>query len=446
MNKTPFLLALLISNIVLAQPKFQNITFQEALGKANTENKLLFLQFEAATCDQCNEVADKGLSDGTIAKRIDEGFVPLLISVDHPDRIFIGQQYNFSSGFGTLFVNPGGRLIHSYHRTSSSSDDYQKQMDLALEKARDSSKVKELEAAYKKGNISIDLIESLLLKRNDLGLTTDELLDEYVTYVPADSLRSTRTLQFIAQMAPVVDSKADKMLRQDRMIFSKAWYEMNQSLRISINNRIIHKSLTNAIKSRNEMYARRVAYFAQSTHSGSPTGAKVYEKNMLRFYKETCDTSNYFKKAIPYYEKYFGTALVDSIKNLDLLHNERMVASTKPDTIWNGNKVIIKRAIRYNPNAQIFTWNLNEAAKYVYNTTNNAHYLSIAIDWATRGLTLYETPEIMDTYSRLLYKQGQKQKAIAMMNNAISLKKEKGFAATEQEAVLKKMRQDQVIE
>lgn len=446
MKQTLFFVFLFIANLAQAQIKFQDITFQEALEKANTEGKLLFLQFEAATCNQCNEVANKGLADANVVKRIDEGFIPLLISMNHPDRTYIGQQYNFSKGFGTLFVIPSGTLIHTFNGTASFPGEYLKQMDLALEKAGESLKINELEALYKKGNKSPGLLETLLLKKRSLNLATDDLLDEYVTSLPADSLTSTRTLQFIAQMAPAINSKADKALRQDRMAFNKAWYAMNQPLRININNRIIYKSLTNAITTKNERYAKQVAHFARSTHSGSPSGIKAYDQNMLQFYEEIGDTAAYFQKAIAYYEHYFSMAHADSIKRVDSANRRRLMQNAKKDTIRHNNKVIIRSSFAYSPLAQHAMKELNNGAWNFYKMTKSPSLLSMAMQWAAKALNYHESPEVLHTYACLSYKLEQKQQALSALSKGIALKEKEGYSAKEWNLLLDKMKKGVLID
>jgi len=445
MKQTLALLLLFISNTILAQPNFQNISFQEALEKANTEGKLLFLQFEAASCNQCNEVANKGLTNAAVAKRINEAFVPLLISINHPDRAYIGQQYNISNGMGTLFINASKTLIHAYRKTTTRSSEYSNQINIALEKAGESLKINELETVYNKGNKSPGLLEALLLKKRSLSLPTETLLDEYVTSLPADSLTSTRTLQFIAQMAPILNSNADKALRQDAAAFNKAWYSLQLTLRISINNRIIYKSLTEAINNKNEVFAKQIARFALATHSGSPAGIKAHDKHLLRYYKETGDTVTYFKEAIAFYERYFSKSHADSIKRVDSTNKARLARSAPRDTLREGQKITIRSSFAYSAIAQSYMAELNEGAWSIYKMTDNPSLLSVATGWVTKALDYHETPEVLHTYACLLYKLGHKQQALVAINNAIALKKKGGYATTEWEVLQDKMKKGSPI-
>ena len=112
-----------------------------------------------------------------------------------------------------------------------------------------------------------------------MKLSTDALLDEYMELLPQDSLQSIRTLQFIAQLAPILGSKTDKSLHKDGILFNKAWYGMNLQMRIGINRTIIHKSMNKAVREKNEAFAIRTASFARGTYDrNSIAGAKAFEK------------------------------------------------------------------------------------------------------------------------------------------------------------------------
>ena len=288
-------------------------------------------------------------------------------------------------------------------------------------------------------------MEVLLAKKRSLNLPTDELLEEYVALLPADSLQSIRTLHFIANMAPLVGSKAGHALRQNQMLFNQAWYKMDNNTRVSINNRIIFRSMENAIKNKNEQYAKAVASFAQGTHTANPLGGmKAYDKNMLRYYDETGDSNTFFKKAIAYYERYYMTINADSIKRMDSVNRQRLFATAKKDTLQTGTSMRVSASVPFSPTTQFYANELQAGASYFYKKTSNSYLLSVATEWSAKALTFYESPEILDTYARLLYKQGEKDKAIAIEMNAIKLKQQRGFPVKELETILEKMKKGSV--
>jgi Flp pilus assembly protein TadD len=57
-----------------------------------------------------------------------------------------------------------------------------------------------------------------------------------------------------------------------------------------------------------------------------------------------------------------------------------------------------------------------------------------------KALQFYQSPEVLDTYAKLLYKQNKNAKAIEMMSEAVTLQQKRGFPTKEYETSLEKMR------
>lgn len=443
------LLALLIHQLLLSQKQYSATTLPEAIQQAGTSGRLVFVQFESADCGQCNEVADKGIQHPDVQAELAKRFIYLRISPSHVDRNTVSSTYNFSTekSFGILFLNQDGSLIHTKHGSTSLAKTYTQQMQAAYDKAGEILGITELEKEYKKGNRSFGFLALLLTKRNSLGLPTDALLEEYIASLPPDSLASAGTLVFIAQMAPLLDSKPDKALRSNRELFNKAWYSIPLHKRIAYNNRIIYKSMQQAITQKNESFAFRTASFARATYNSNyEAGAKAFDKNMLRYYEEINDSTQYFKKSIAYYERFFMSVAPDSIRRVDSVNKRQLLSrSTKRDTVRRGDTLQISTTIAYRPIAQNFSSELNEGAWNFFLKTTNPYLLRIAAEWSKRSLEFFETPESLDTYAKLLYQLERKSEAQKLMEKAIAMLQKRGFSAQAFVSSLEKMKKNQTV-
>lgn len=442
MRKLFLFLCLATAFFTFAQGPFQTLSLNDALQKAKTESKFVFLQFEAADCNQCNDVAAKGFENKELAAKMEQSFVCLKIDAAHTDRTKIALAYNLNpeKSFGTLFLDGDGVLLHSFLKTTTFYKDYLAQIETAFNKAGEVLAISGLEKEYKNGNRSFGFLQLLLQKRRAVHLSTDALLDEYIDALPADSLKSIYTLAFVAQMAPMLDSKADKALRTNQALFNQAWYSMSLSLRISINNNIIYKGMEKAIREKDAKFALHTASFAQATNTNAASGAKAYDMNMLHYYDESKDTTAYFRKSIAYYERYFLSVSPDSIKRTDSVNMKRLLATAKKDTVKKGDTIRMSARIAYAPVTQRFSSELNNGAYAFYLRTANPYLLSIATEWVKKALEFYESPQALDTYAKLLYKDGQKSEAIAQMEKAITVQKKRGFPAKAYDGTLAKMK------
>jgi hypothetical protein len=433
---------LLCSFGVFAQVNFQPFSFDKALAKAQLEGKLLLVQFEASDCDRCNDVANKAFADKALGAKVEASFVCVKISAESPERSRVATllQLDPNKAFGTFFLGGDKTVLQAFPRSSTLPSQYQAQVDIALNNAGESLKISQLEQEYRKGNKSVGFLELLLQKKQLLHQPTDSLLEEYANLLPGDSLYSIRTLRFLASMAPVLNSKASILLRRDSALFARAWYSLPLQQRVQLNGLIINKSMTGAVAQKDERYAALVAAFARNTYPGQTAAAdRAYDQAMLRFYERTADTAHYFEKAVPYYERYYLSVDPATVLRADSLSRAKMLnLAPRRDTVINGRATQVA-SITYRPLAQNLTNELNSGAWFVLNHSMDPRMLAHATQWVERGLEYYESPDAMDTYAQLLYKQHQREKAVAQETRAIELLKKRGLSARAQESALAKM-------
>jgi hypothetical protein len=439
-------LFILLNGVVFAQVHFQSLSFDEAIKDATAQGKLIFIQFESVACTQCNEVANKSFENKELGQRLDEGFICLKIGKDHQDRKKISDLYQVS-GFGSLFLSPDKSLLHKYSKSTTLAREYQNQVDIALQKAGENLTVKYLQQQYDQGNRATGFLELLIEKRRSLGLATDSLLDEYVRLLPSDSSHSFQTLQFIARSAPALNSTANSFLRKDLPFFSKAWYQLPLAERVSINSRIIYKTLSKAIAEKNELLARQAAQFSQSVHSTLQEGTKAYAFSLLRYYEGIRDTANYLPNAVAYYNRYFMNLNIDSIKKIDSINLRKLLdKSVTKDSVINGTTLKKTKSVTFRPSVQYFANELSNAAENFYHFTNDPARLAVATQWMKRSLDFFESYETLGTYALLLYKQHQTTAAIEALSRSVVLRKKIGFPINDQEVLLEKMKKGLAVE
>jgi len=433
-------LVLLISFSAFCQLSFENLSYSAAVEKSKQTGKLIFLQFESESCAQCNDVADKAFQDKKLSEQLEQIFICIKISPESPDRKELGSLFNKKEGnFGSLFISSDGTLLHTYPGSTTLAKTYFDHIDKALTKAGEGMRVTELEREFKNGNISPGLMELLLQTKSRLNLETDSLLEKYITLIPADSLNSVRTIQFIGSMCPIIDSKTDVTWRLNPN-FNKAWYGMPLQRRILINRRIGYKSLQKAIREKNEKYAYRVASFIKYTYGNTQQqeGQKAFDIKMIDYYREIKDTLNYMVRSINYYDNYYMTVNVDSIKRKDSMNLKMLFAQQSPTPV-NGTTPV-RKTVSYSPMVQEYNRSLNNAAMSFYELTSEPIYLAKALQWSGRANQFWDNYASMDTHAHLLYKTGKKQEAIEWQTKAVNLYKKQGFDAKNLEKVLAEMK------
>lgn len=427
---------------VNAQLKFENSSLQDIYIKAKKENKLIFLQLQSSQCEQCNEVADKAF-EKYFPDSIKNKFVFVKLTPSHPERTEIDDQFKTKNMAATLFLDSEGGLVHRYNGTTSRAESYFDHCAIALQKATTSGNITELDKLYRAGNREIDFLEKYIAEKNKLKQPVDNLLDEYVLLIPADSVRSLRTLQFIAINVPLINSRADTVLRHDRNLFNRMLNRLPVTQRVSIQHGMAVKSSRKAIETKDLAYQAQAANFAGSINP--VVAQKVYDQFMLNYYKGIKDTAMYISNTISFYDKYFMTVSLEQILKSDSARKRAMFGKASIDTIDIDGIKNYRKQITFTSQTNFYANELNKAAWSLYKMSDAPAVLSKALEWTKKALEFQNSPGIIDTYARLLYKTGNKREAIKQEITAITMEKKQGFTAVESERVLKRMKENAAI-
>jgi hypothetical protein len=431
----------LLSFFANAQVVFEQLSFDDALNKAEKEGKYLMVVLDAVDCGHCNEVADKSFADVKLGQQLSQKFIAIRAGLTDATFEQLAPAYEVPNGMATLFFTANGVLLHKKTGTTTMAKQYADAAETALARESEILNLNSLTEAYNQNKKDLKVLQALLAKRKELYLSTDTLLDEYVALLPKDSLSSVHQLLFIAGFAPVLESAADKMLRADAGAFNRAWYRMDLPTRVRINNSVIYKSRQRAIKAHDEANARFVANFASSTHSVQQARVRAYELNMMEYYRGVKDVDKFMTAAKEYYDKFIMNITVDSVFIMDSVRKARLLADAKPEIVQReGNRTVAAKSITFTSTAQVLMNELNRGAWDAYRMTRNPEYIQTALQWSARAMEFIRVPSAMDTHARLLYVSGKRQEAIDLETAAIAKQQQRGFSAKEYEAVLAAMK------
>jgi hypothetical protein len=134
------------------------------------------------------------------------------------------------------------------------------------------------------------------------------------------------------------------------------------------------------------------------------------------------------------------TVAVDSKLHKDSTDKQKVFAATKMDTVKGSKPMRMMKTVEFKPSSQYYTNELNGIAWTYYTMTHNPEQLKKAIAWAKRANEFFENFGAMDTYSRLLYKTGNRTEAINWQEKAIALSKKRGYGTTELQEILDRMK------
>lgn len=449
MNIRLLLFTLLLPVFAAAQFLTPDTPLQQAYIQATQQNKLIFLMIESADCQQCNDVADKALQNDTLKNFISSNFIAIRLTGENPDLNFLKEKYNTVDGNSILFLDKLGTLISRMNMSTSDYKRYITQCKYALNRKTEADGLRALELDALTGKLTTENILELMYKRKALALPIDVLLDQYVRQLPADSLTSISAIQRIVRFSPILKSKADSVVRKNVQLYNEVWSSFNPTEQVNINKEIIFKSRQKAVEEKNIAKGKEAAQYARLTYTDKEAGERSYAYNMMEFFRGIKDTASFLKSAVDYYNLFQKNLNAADIKKQDstkLAALTRMHRNSKPvkDTTINGK--LISRTVstfRYSPKANYYSQVLNNGARSFYNMTKDPIYLKKALQWAANANEFYESPYVLDTYARLLYKADKKNadQAIQLEEKAIALLKTQGGPTNKHNEVLNKMKQ-----
>lgn len=454
--KLPSLLILffLVTAInVPGQVKFSTLSIDDAARQAKAENKIILLMVESPDCNNCNALTTRALSGWQCKKALETSCILLKMNTlperfTNPSNVYLlNNQF-----FGMLFLDANLDILHTpINGSTSSSDFYAEQIDKALQqKNSNGSTLATLKKAYYGSNPDFNTIRLLIEGIRKLNMEPSEgLLDDLAQRAPADSFSSVSFLQFVMRCAPMVNSFAQQSLNKlNKNIdnYNMAWYRMNPPERSAINNRILNKSMAKAIAEKDQSYAFRVASFSQEITRSHPENMQaMYQSALLRYYKGIKDTVNYMRTAIPHFDQLFSKANLYEIKDADSLAKMKlfkgMPSASNQDIAnpFHSAQIVVSNR-QMSPQGTYYASALNDGAWSVYLFSKDPVQLAKALSWAKRANELTESPEVMDTYGRLLYKTGNKEEAINWETKADALARTKYAIPSQYEKVVEKMK------
>jgi hypothetical protein len=350
-----------------------------------------------------------------------------------------------------LFLDKWGTLLFRMNISTTDHRRYMAQGKNALARKAEADQLRALELDALAGKLATGQIYELIYKRKALTLPIDALLDQYVSQLPEDSLNSISTIKRIAKLSPILRSKADSAMRKNAALFNQAWNSFNMSDLAIIAQDIAFKTRQQAIAEKNLSKAREAARFARSFINDKARGDKAYYYTLMEFFKNTNDTAAYLRSAVDFYERLLKDVNAAEIKKQDSTRKALFAqkqSSSRPSNDTTGlNGHIILRSTYNITESNNYSQMLNDGARSFYNMTNDPAYLKKALQWAANASQFYETPYVLDTWARLMYKVDKKNagQAIQLEERSISLLKTQGFPTDKNHEVLNRMKKNEII-
>lgn len=426
----------------------KDLTWEQAAKKAHSEKKLLFIHLEDSNCQQCNEVATHGFSETILKEKFERNFVSLRANIETEKGRALAEKFEIKGALVSLFVDADGNILNRFNGSTSAGLIYAQQADIALGR-RGEKKLGDFVKEYNSGSRSSKFLKEYIVKRKEMQLPADELLEEYIGQLPVDSLKNYNVIKFIYAQGPSLDSRGYKMIQStERKLIDSLYKSIPIQEAIGINNAIIETTFRNAVRHKDSRLAHELARFTQNTHNRDfIKGSLASQRSLLRYFYAVKDTMQYFSSAENFLDYTHMRLTVDSLKRMDELEMKKQLSRPFP------GKPSQLQTMKMSPPSQFFHIELNEHAWHFFEMATKKHDLENALKWSQQSMLFFDAlnkdregpmrlgnPSYMDTYAQLSYKLGKKEEAIEWQTKAIAAQKVTGMPTGSLEATLAKMK------
>jgi thioredoxin-related protein len=286
MKKSIFLFIAMF--LCFAQVQAQGIeffhgTFAEALVKAKTENKLIFMDAYAEWCGPCKRMAATVFTDEKVGKFMNSNFICLKKDMEKDEGPELSRKYDVSAYPTLLFLNATGGLVQR-NVGALPADGFITAARQALGKIDNT---KEFEKAYADGKREPELIYNYVRALNRSGKPSLKIVNEFLQ--KADMTQPT-TLKVIFEGTSQADSKVFDLLVKNRTAIAALYSEQQVRDRIQ---EACEKTAANAVQFKS---AELQAEAKTKMKANVPDKAEAFAvASDMQFFKAANDIKGYCK-------------------------------------------------------------------------------------------------------------------------------------------------------
>jgi thiol-disulfide isomerase/thioredoxin len=389
MKKWSVLLILftLFFSVSKADINFHHGSWQEILGQAGKEDKLVFVDAYTTWCGPCKWMSANTFTDPAVSEYFNTHFVNAKIDMEKGEGPELQVKYNVTAYPTLLFINGAGELVH----VAVGAMDAAKFLELG-KNVQDPNflSVANMRARYAAGETDRHFLAEYILAMRNLGQKFDEPL-----------------LKFREGM------QGDAMLEED-------------------NWKVFHAIFTKLDSDQAKYFLGHLEDFEKKY------GEAVVTEKALSIYGAPLVRLSFQKGSPEEYQAARKVLVESGVKGAK-------VRAMTHDMGWHYGREEWKEyadvTIAYmNTKPEMTADGLNNIAWYFYEHVDNPKHMKLALEWVNRSVEMAPEFANMDTKTMVLKKLGRTEEAIATAEMAIAKAKETGADYSETEKALNEMR------
>lgn len=371
-------LLLSIGNLAFADTgiEFEEQDWDDVISRSEAEDKLIFLDAYASWCGPCKKMSRETFTDEAVAEFYNENFINAKIDMEKGVGLELAKQYGVRAYPTLLFINHKGEVVNRI----CGYMDAEAFLSLGKNTLSLERPMFQWEADMKAGKLNAEEMETYLEMVYNACSSTNEPAIQYLNGLkPADKVSKDNFL-ILSKYLSDIDSDPFKFLLDNIKAYKKN--SPAKEVDLAIVQAYVNHGYRNFV---------RVKKF-------DPV---AYKKFTDRVKSET------------------GGLADRIILNLDVLKYDR--DKEWPKMIESAKTLTQKYDISDQPDL------LNRLADRVYEHSDDKDAIDRSVEWAAMNYKNTQNPIYHFTYAQVLFKSGNKDKAIVVMEGATALAEKEGY-------------------
>ncbi len=367
---------------------FTHESWNEIVKKARKEKKIIFLDAYASWCGPCKWMAKNVFTDKKVGDYYNKNFVCAKIDMQKGEGPELAQKFKVRAFPTLLYIDAETQKV--LHKTVGGlpADKFLQEGKIAKNPKE---RFGEFNQKYINGQLKNDEIEKYIKLLKKAYMPTDEVIDKYFKNVSKKNLTSQKSWQFLNEYVHNVNSESFKMFFAEKDRFSKKYGKNN------VDNKIL------------SCYGNM---FMQILFKRNINTEQLNEE--IKKLDEITDTEikNIISSRVEMLKAQRYNRIDDYLANAKKLFSQIEL---------NDFKILYEMA-----------WSAYE--------NGDADTQKEALKWAAKSVELNQNSANMDIYACLLFRNGEKDKAIKTEEKAIDLAKKEGGKVAELTKKLEEMK------
>ncbi|GAB7085955.1 thioredoxin family protein [Marinifilum fragile] len=397
---------------------FKNITFNEALKKAEKQNKLIFIDFYTEWCGPCKRLAKGPFLDPEVGDFYNENFISLKLDAEK-EGLDVAKIYKVNSYPTLMFLKGDGTMIYRGGGNKHGSD-----MigfgEKALQALEQGNNLEKLQTEFKQKKNDEAFLKQYISKMTEYGVSPTQGIEAWLRIQTEIEEDSKEMFQYLlnSQKYFMADSYAWNLVDKYYDSYTKLANKSEKRRLDCMKSDLLRNTISEAYRLQSPELMHLFI------NKNKALGNTEYRHKSMEYYELMCqllsnEIGMFKKQAITYVENIKTVQPVDEVRKADKAEYNSRKKSYEKRTDAGGKNIL--KELKEGMQANQIVKDIVDVAHYYLQYADNEKDFEYINDWISYCNRLIPNKYLVENLqANNLYKQGETTKAIELKTKALS--------------------------